>query len=116
VGVEAGGKAFAKEEIPPFTFIIGADGKSTSKTPQEENGVTITVNPSKNPKTIDNLHTSGPEKGKTQYGIYKLENDKFTVCVTAAGSPEADRPKEFNTKDTANVVFVFERVKNDKKP
>jgi len=55
-----------------------------------------------------------PEKGKRQYGIYKLEGDKFTVCITPAGSPEGDRPKDFATKDTANVVFVFERIKKEK--
>jgi hypothetical protein len=28
---------------------------------------------------------------------------------------ESDRPKDFNTKNTTNVVFVFERVKEDKR-
>jgi hypothetical protein len=30
--------------------------------------------------------------------------------------PETDRPKDFDTKGTANVVFVFERQKEGKKP
>ena len=30
--------------------------------------------------------------------------------------PGGDRPKDFTTKDTSHVVFVFERVKEDKKP
>jgi uncharacterized protein (TIGR03067 family) len=113
---EVAGKPFPKDGIPAFTFVIGADGKSTGQTPQEEFQVTITVNPKKNPKTIDNLHESGKQKGTRQYGIYKLEGDKFTVCVTPWGSAEGDRPKDFTTKDTTNVVFVFERVKANKKP
>jgi len=116
VAGEVAGKPFPKDEVPVFTFVIGAEGKSTGKTPQGEMKSTITVNPKKNPKTIENLHESGEEKGKKQYGIYKLEGDKFTVCMTRAGSAEADRPKDFTTKDTTNVVFVFERVKEDKKP
>ena len=36
--------------------------------------------------------------------------------MTPPDSAEADRPKDFTTKDTTNVVFVFERVKEDKKP
>ena len=36
--------------------------------------------------------------------------------MTPRGSAEGDRPKDFTTKDTTNVVFVFERVKEDKKP
>jgi uncharacterized protein (TIGR03067 family) len=115
VAVQAAGKPFPKESVPPFTFVAGADGKSTGKTPDGEFSFTMTVNPSKKPKTIDNLHHSGAQKGKKQYGIYKLEGDKFTVCMTRAGSAESDRPKDFNTKDTSNVVFVFERVKEDKK-
>lgn len=70
----------------------------------------------RDPKTIDNLHESGAQKGKKQYGIYKLEGDKLTVCMTRPGVAEGDRPKDFSTKDTANVVFVFERPKEDKKP
>ena len=116
VALEAGGKPLPKEAIPDFTFIIGANGKSTGKMAQSEYTATITVNPKKDPKTIDNLHESGAQKGKKQHGVYKLEGDKFTVCMTPPGSAEGDRPKDFTTKDTANVVFVFERVKGDKKP
>ena len=50
-----------------------------------------------------------------QYGIYKLEGDTFTVCITPPGKTEVDRPKDFSTKDSNNVIFVFERVKEEKK-
>jgi uncharacterized protein (TIGR03067 family) len=112
---EAAGKPFPKDGIPDFSFVLGADGKATGKTPEEEFRFTITVNPKKNPKTIDNLHETGDQKGKRQYGIYKLEGDKFTVCMTPPGSAESDRPKDFTSKDSPNVVFVFERVKEEKK-
>ena len=116
VALEAAGKSFPKDEIPDFTFTIAADGKGTARSPKGEHHTTITVDPKKNPKTIDNFHDDGDEKGKKQYGIYKLEGDKFTVCITRAGSAESDRPKEFTTKDSKNVLFVFERIKDDKKP
>jgi uncharacterized protein (TIGR03067 family) len=114
--MEAGGKPFPKDSIPDFTFIVAAHGKSTGQTPQGEYQATIAVDPKKTPKTIDNLHDSGAQKGKKQYGIYKLEGDKWTVCMTRPGVAEGDRPKYFATKDTANVVFFFERAKQDKKP
>jgi uncharacterized protein (TIGR03067 family) len=116
VALEAGGKPLPKQAVPDFTFVIGADGKSMGKMAQSEYAATITVNPKKDPKTIDNLHDSGPQKGKKQYGVYKLEGDRLTVCITAPGRAEGDRPNDFTTKDTANVMFVFERVKVDKKP
>ena len=116
VSMETGGKAFPKESIPDFTFTVAASGKAISKSAQEEYEATITVDPKKSPRTIDNLHESGAQKGKKQYGVYKLEGDKWTVCMTAPGAAEGDRPKDFKTKGTAVVVFVFERQKEDKKP
>ena len=116
VGGEIAGNPISKDDVPPFTFIAAADGKATGQMEDSEFQFTMTVNPKKSPKTIDNLHESGDEKGKKQYGIYKLEGDKFTVCITHAGGTEGDRPKEFTTKDSTNVLFVFERVKEDKKP
>ena len=116
VAMEAGGKPLPKDAIPAFTFIVAADGKATGQSPQGEYQATITVDPKKNPRTITNLHESGGQKGKKQYGVYKLEGDRWTVCMTRPGVAERARPKDFKTRDTANVVFVFERLKEDKKP
>ena len=116
VGGEAAGTPFPKDGVPAFTFIIGAEGKSKTQTPRGETQSTITVNPAKSPKTIDNLHEDGAQKGKKQLGIYKLEGDKFTVCMTLPGVAESDRPKDFSSKESLGVLFVFERVKEEKKP
>jgi uncharacterized protein (TIGR03067 family) len=116
VGMEAGGKSFPKEQVLDFTIVVGADGKSTGRMPQEEFRFTMTVDPKKSPKTIENLHESGTQKGHKQYGIYKLDGDKFTVCMTRPGAAETDRPKDFDSKNAATVVFVFERVKEEKGP
>lgn len=116
VSLEAGGKSFPKEAVIDFTFIVGADGKSIGKMPKAEYQATISVDPRKAPKTIDNIHQTGASKGKKQFGIYKLEGDRWTVCMTPPGAAETDRPESFDTKDTTNVVFVFERVKKVKKP
>ena len=114
VAMEAGGKTLSS--VMDFTFAIAANGKATSKSSIDEYQATITVDPKKGPKTIDNLHETGAQKGKKQLGIYKLEGDKWIVCMSRPGVPESARPKDFNTKDTANVVFTFERQKEEKKP
>src|SRR5262245_6172152 len=98
--LEVGGVPLPKEPVPDFTFISGADGECTGKMVKSEYRATISVDPKKNPKTMDNAHEAGASKGKKQYGVYKLEGDKLTVCITAPGGAEADRPKDFNTKDT----------------
>lgn len=115
MALEAAGNKLPKEAVPDFTYTIGADGKATGKMPKSEYTATMTVNPKKDPKTIDNMHESGPYKRKGLYGIYKLEGDSLTVCVSPPGAVEGGRPKGFTTRDTANVLFVVERVKEDKK-
>ncbi len=116
VGGEMAGKPFAKDAFPPFSFTMGADGKSVGVFGPEEFRFTMTIDPTSKPKTNEIVHETGTEKGKTQYGIYKLDGDKLTVCVTPAGKKAVDRPKEFSTTNSGNVIFVFERVKEEKKP
>lgn len=112
--IEANGSAFPKEQTPDFTFIVGADGKCTAQSPQGEFQVNIKLNPKANPKAIDNEHQTGPHQGMKQFGIYKLDGDKWLVCAAQAGGEEKDRPKSFTTKDSGNVLFTFERVKEKK--
>jgi uncharacterized protein (TIGR03067 family) len=116
VALEAGGKPLPKESVPDFLFIVGADGKATGKMGKIEYQAKVSVDPTKKPRTIDNVHETGAHKGKKQFGIYKVEGGKWIVCITAPGATESDRPKSFETKDTKNVVFIFEKVKEDKKP
>ena len=116
ITMEMGGKPLPKASVPDFTFIVSANGKAVSKSPFGNYQSTITVDPEKSPKTIDNLHDTGAQKGKKQYGIYQLKGDKWTVCMTPPGVSEADRPIDFNTKETSSVVFVFTRDAKAKKP
>ncbi len=54
----------------------------------------FTTDPSQSPKQIEYLNTSGPQKGKTQRGIYEFEGRILRVCVAAPGDP---RPTEFRS-------------------
>ena len=72
------------------------------------------LTPTRTAASISRNPPTGAQKGKTQYGIYKLDGDKWTVAMTRPGVAETERPKGFDTKDTANVVFTFERVKAEK--
>lgn len=73
VGLEAGGRPLPTESVIDFTFIVGADGKSIGKMGATEYQSQISVDPTKNPMTIDNAHQTGTHQGKKQYGIYKLD-------------------------------------------
>ena len=67
------------------------------------------IDPTQKPKTIDATHTERPFNGQTMLGIYKLDGDRFTVCVAL---PSKERPKEFTTKSgTGAMLYVWKRVK-----
>lgn len=116
VALEVDGEPFPKESIPKFLFHVRADGQATGRMEEIEYQAKVSVDPTKAPKTINNAHQTGEHKGKTQFGIYKIEAGKWIVCMTAAGAAESDRPKTFATKDTEYVLFTFERVKENDKP
>lgn len=112
VAMEVGGRKLTPAEVPEFTFVVGSGGKATGRSAQGEYCSTLSVAP----KTFVNLHETGPTVGLRQYAVYRVENDRWTVCITAPGAAEAARPASFDTKGTADVVFVFERVAPTTRP
>jgi uncharacterized protein (TIGR03067 family) len=60
--------------------------------------------------TLDFLIEAGPEdaKGKTSKGIYKLDGEKLTLCVSAPGK---DRPKEFTQVEDEAYLFALKKQK-----
>src|SRR5205823_15047290 len=68
----------------------------------------ITVDPSKKPKAIDYVLTGGPDKGKTQLGIYEIEDDTLKTCFAAPGKP---RPADFTTATgSSRTLSVWKRT------
>src|SRR5262245_4313046 len=111
VGGERDGTAIPKDNVPPGTVTFEKDGRVTASLPDYEAEGTVKLDPAKKPKTIDLTHDKGPDKDKKQFGIYKLEGDKLTACVSPPGKPEKERPTGFTTKDSDHVLFIFERAK-----
>ena len=106
---EADGKAIPEKEIKDGKLVIKGEhytvtlpGRGTVKGTQK-------LDPAKEPKTIDIMDASGPNKDKTCLGIYELKGDEFRV---AFAPPEKARPRKFATvPDSGQWMHVWKRVK-----
>jgi uncharacterized protein (TIGR03067 family) len=56
----------------------------------------ITLDPAKNPKTIDYAVIEGPTKGNKHLGIYEVNGDILKSCF---GAPGEERPTDFTSKE-----------------
>ena len=90
--------------------------KSTTTAGGREYVCEVKVDPKATPHpTIDFLVTEGEDdsKGKTSRGIYKLEGDKLTICVTIPG--QGSRPAEFEAVEGESHLFDLKREKKPEK-
>jgi uncharacterized protein (TIGR03067 family) len=106
---ESFGKAPPEDSVKEFVVTVKEDIMKVSHKGAAGPVFKLKLDPAKSPKTVDFLHTEGPDKGKTEPGIYKIEGDTLTYCVTDFGK---ERPATFATKEgTRNTVFVLKKVK-----
>jgi uncharacterized protein (TIGR03067 family) len=69
---------------------------------------TVELDAEKKPKLFDLIFTAGPEKGNRNLGIYKLDGDRWTICLATRGTA---RPNEFATKPGTGVALeTLERM------
>ena len=69
---------------------------------------TVDIHQTRKPKSLDLVFTAGPEKGNRNLGIYKLDGDRWTLCLATRGST---RPKTFATKP--GTGFALEMLERD---
>jgi uncharacterized protein (TIGR03067 family) len=73
---------------------------------------TYKLDSAKSPKEIDLTSHDGVESGQTTAAIYKLEQDRLTVCMPYFGNDPSARPNEFRaTTDDGRMLVILERVK-----
>jgi uncharacterized protein (TIGR03067 family) len=104
VSAERGGKP---HDAIKDDKVIFAGNKMTIKGKGKDQKLTIKVDASKKPKTVD----FSPEDmaDKTAKGIYVLEGDELKVCMAP---PDQERPKEFATKEGSQLMLV--KLKREK--
>lgn len=67
------------------------------------------IDPTRVPKTIDVVFTSGSPKGTTVRGIYELTDDTYKTCITEDNGP---RPEKFESKPGS--TYALEVLKREK--
>ena len=84
------------------TLIVVSGATFTSRMADAAYEGTISLGPSKSPKTFDLLFTTGPQKGTSHPGIYKLAGDTWTICFAMHGTA---RPKRFATRPGSGLAL-----------
>ena len=104
------GKVAPEERVAKISLSVkggkyvftGSDGKAIEGTHK--------LDPSKKPKEIDAVRSSGEGKGEKILGIYELGKDTYKVCLAPPGK---ERPTEFVSKaGTGHRLLVFKREKD----
>lgn len=116
VSIEFGGKKATPEQIkeksPALTFKGDRYAEAVEGKVIEQG--TYRLDEGKTPRQITLQITDGRDRGKTQFGIYKVDGDTITVAMAPAGSK--DRPATFTSKDGDSVnVSVLRRRKGGAK-
>jgi uncharacterized protein (TIGR03067 family) len=103
--LESGGKQQTEKSFKGNTFTFSKTKAVNTAVLQERAYAPVEfafkVDPTKSPKTIDLV-----AGGNTAHGIYKLEGDDLTICVSLGGL----RPKDFTTRPGGDTeTFTLRR-------
>jgi uncharacterized protein (TIGR03067 family) len=100
-----------EEDAKKISVVNGADGTWNLRSgDMEVSQGTSTIDPTKEPKTIDFTPTRGEAKGDQFHGIYEISENTRKLCFAPAGK---ERPTEFAAPaGTQHILVTFERVKD----
>jgi uncharacterized protein (TIGR03067 family) len=108
VSLEVGGKEVGADETKKFKLEFKGDKVIFTAGDDRHEG-TFKLDPTAKPKAIDVMPLDGPDKGKTERGIYAFEGDTLKICGADA---DKERPKEFTTKEgSGRTLVVLKRAK-----
>jgi uncharacterized protein (TIGR03067 family) len=108
VSGSANGQSMPDEMVKQMKRVCKGDETTTTMGGQTFMKAKITIDPSKNPKTIDYEMTEGFTKGKKQLGIYEVNGDIFKSCF---GKPDGERPTDFTSTPSDGRTFsVWKRA------
>jgi uncharacterized protein (TIGR03067 family) len=109
VSGSANGQPMPDDMLKQMKRVCKGDETTTTMGGQVFMKAKITIDPSKNPKTIDYEMTDGFTKGKKQLGIYEVSGDTFKSCFA---KPGAERPTDYTSSpNDGRTLSVWKREK-----
>jgi uncharacterized protein (TIGR03067 family) len=109
VSAQRDGHALADDYVCDFKRVTKGDVTTITHKGQLYLKATFTLDPSKNPKTIDYSVTDGQSAGGSLLGIYELHGDTVKYCFA---NSDFGRPTDFVTKpDDSRSMSVWKREK-----
>jgi uncharacterized protein (TIGR03067 family) len=108
------GKEQPENALNDFTVTIKDDRFIFRRGTKVVDEVTLILDSSKDPKTVDVTPVGGPRKDKVHAGIYLIDGDKLKMCWAPPGK---DRPGAFESKADSEVfLLVLQRAKEKPAP
>src|SRR5690242_2545166 len=93
VALEVDGRKMPADAVTGSKILVKGDSFSTISMGATYEG-TLEVDAAKSPRTLNMKFSDGPEKGNTNFAIYELDGDTWTICINMPGK---NRPKKFAT-------------------
>ena len=104
---ERDGQAFPSEYLTNSERVVKGDETKVTVQGQLFMKAKFSLDPSKNPKTIDYAINDGPYAGQKMFGIYELDGDELKFCLSTPGK---ERPTGFGTKpDDGQTMTIWKR-------
>src|SRR5262245_53659378 len=93
--------------LDTITLEYAADKYTLTIGDKVEKG-SYTLDPKKSPKAMDIFPTEGDNNGKTFLAVYKIEDDKLTICYSLTPTV---RPDDFEPDSNTLLLVKWERAK-----
>jgi uncharacterized protein (TIGR03067 family) len=103
----SGEKVYTDDELTRQSLEVSGDKMTEMVNGMEINSARLVLN-TRQPGHIDAVILTGHDQGKTLRGIYRLENNQWTICF---GQFDSDRPTEFTSpQGSGHRLIVLKHI------
>jgi uncharacterized protein (TIGR03067 family) len=110
IASEKNGEKSGPDEIKDLFLVFKGDVISIREAGKSSDRFTFKIDPTKSIKEIDIVLQEGPQKGRVDRAIYRLDGKALAICIQT--NKDSPRPREFVTRPDSNLwLVVLERSK-----